>query len=100
MRFGVAGAWPGGLRIISGGAGSFVRSAAWQVIAEAGPAPAGPLRGGGLAAGGELSPGAGLTDGGGPQQQRGEQRAGGDAPGPAPGGRGEGLLGGVLSASR
>src|SRR5712691_7873470 len=67
-------------------------SAVWQVIAEAGPAALRTLDDGGLVAGGEGPPGADLADVGGHEQQRGEDRLGGDAADAAPGGLGEGFV--------
>src|SRR6266436_3510952 len=66
--------------------------AVWQVVAEAGPAaacPAGSVPG--CAFGGQCSPGADFADVGGHEQQRGEDRAGGDAADAAAAGGGEGL---------
>ena len=63
----------------------------WVVIAQAGPAPPCPAGGAGLVAGGEGPPGADLADVRGCQEQRGEDRLGGDAAHPAAG-LGEGLV--------
>ena len=89
----------GGLKVIGGGAGALRVSAVWRVIAEAGPAPPRPLCDAGLAGGGDGPPGADLADVGGHQQQRGEQRAGGDAADAAAAGLGEGLVGGVFNVA-
>src|ERR1035438_4193153 len=59
-------------------------------------APACRVGDAGLAAGGEGAPGADLADVRGDQQQRGEDRLGGDAADAAPCGLGEGFVGGVF----
>jgi hypothetical protein len=72
--------------------GCLCLSAVGEVVAQAGPPAAGALGDAGLVAGGEGPAGADLADVGGHQQQRGEDRLGGDAADPASGGLGEGLV--------
>ena len=83
-----------------GGGGCLCVSAVGEVVAQAGPAPPCPAGDAGLVAGGEGPPGADLADVGGHEQQRGEDRLGGDAADAAPGGLGEGFVGGVFDVAR
>ena len=79
-----------------GGGGCWCVSAVGEVVAQAGPAPPCPAGDAGLVAGGEGTPGAGLADAGGHEQQRGEDRLCGDAADAAACGLGEGFVGGVF----
>ena len=97
MPFGCRRRGRGGLKAIGGALGALCLSAVWQVVAEAGPAPARPVgdvAGRGL--GGERLPGADFADVGCHEQQRGEDRLCSDAADAASGGLGEGFVSGVF----